>query len=298
MADSEATVNGKEEIQPYSGEFRRFLRVFFGRKLVAFGCAFILITIITAIFAPLMAPYDPYEIHPADKLLQPSFSHLLGTDNVGRDTLSRIIFGARTSLIVGILAVAAGSLVGQTLGLAAAFRGGATNMVIMRIVDALMCLPPLLNAVVISALLGAGIKNVTIALAIGVIPVQARLMYAQALVVKENDYIQASKSMGASSLRTVFRHVLPNSYPPLLVAMTIDLGVCILGEAGLSFLGLGILPPTAAWGSMVNDGYPYLFSNPVLSFAPGLTIMLVVFSFNMVGDGLRDTVDPRLRGTL
>jgi peptide/nickel transport system permease protein len=297
MANSQQIIDTKPEVQAYTSEFRRFIRVFFGRKLVAFGCGFILLTVIVAIFAPLLAPYDPYAIHPADKLLQPSLSHPFGTDNVGRDSLSRIIFGARTSLIVGILAVAAGSLVGQALGLTAAYMGGTTSMVIMRIIDALMCLPPLLNAVVISALLGAGIKNVTIALAIGVIPVQARLMYAQVLTVKENDYVQASTAIGASRIRTVFRHLVPNSYPPLLVAMTIDLGVCILGEAGLSFLGLGILPPTAAWGSMVNDGYPYLLSNPVLSFAPGLAIMLVVFSFNMVGDGLRDTIDPRLRGT-
>lgn len=279
-------------------EIKRFLRVFLKRKVVAVSCVILTLTVIAAIFAPWLAPYDPYKISPADKLQPPSINHWLGTDNIGRDTLSRIIYGARTSLIIGLVAVSCAAIIGQTLGIMAAFFGGAANTVIMRMMDALMCLPPLMNAIVVSALLGGGMKNVIIAMTIGVIPIQARLMYAQAISVKQNEYVLASTTLGANTIRTIFRHILPNSYPPLLVLMTIDLGIVILGEAGLSFLGLGIKPPIAAWGSMVNDGYPYILTHPWLSFAPGIAIMAVVFSFNMLGDGLRDTLDPRLRGTL
>jgi peptide/nickel transport system permease protein len=286
------------EIQPFVGEFRRFCRVFFSRKLVLFGLIVILGLIIVAIFAPLVAPYDPYKQNLKEKLLHPSREHLLGTDPIGRDTLSRIIYGSRTSLMVGIISVGIASSIGTTLGLIAGYFGGTTYAIIMRIMDALISLPMILLALVISSVLGGGLKNVMIALGIGLVPGYARLMCGQVLSVKENDYVIAGHSIGASHVRIMLKHILPNSIMPIVVIMAMMMGAAILSEAGLSFLGVGIEPPGAAWGAMVSDGYRYLLTNPILSFAPGVAVMLVVFSFNMVGDGLRDALDPRLRGVL
>jgi peptide/nickel transport system permease protein len=279
-------------------EAQRFRRVFFSRKVVLFGLIIILILVITAIFAPLLAPYDPYKFSMDTVLLSPSSQHWLGTDTIGRDILSRIIYGSQNSLLVGIVALGIASLVGMSLGLVAGFFGGWTNNIIMRVVDAMMCFPMILLALVIAALLGGGLKNVILALGIALIPGYARLMCGQVLSVKENDYVVAERSLGASNLRIMLRHIFPNCMPALIVLVTMQLGSAILAEAGLSFLGVGIQPPAAAWGSMVNDGRQYLLTNPILSFAPGIAIMLTVFSFNMVGDGLRDALDPRLRGTL
>jgi len=285
-----------EEAPPRVSELRRFSRVFLSRKLVIFGLVIISALVIAAIFAPLIAPYDPYKQNMAQTLSQPSREHLLGTDVVGRDTLSRVIYGTRTSLIIGILAITVAASLGMSLGLIAAYFGGATYAVIMRFIDALMSFPMLVLALVLAAMLGTGLKNVIMALGVGMVAGYARLMCGQALSVKENEYITAARSMGASNLRIMLVHILTNCFPPLIVMITMMMGTCILAEAGLSFLGLGIAPPGAAWGAMVNEGYHYLLTNPVLSFAPGVAIMLTVFSFNMVGDGLRDALDPRLRG--
>jgi peptide/nickel transport system permease protein len=286
------------EIPRRPSSMRRFIRVFFGRKVVIFGFVVIGLLVISALFAPFLAPYDPYEPDMKGLLDQPNATHLLGTDTLGRDTISRIIYGSRASLIVGLVAVLVAATIGMTLGLVAGFFGRITNMIIMRLMDALMAVPMILMAVTISALLGGGITNVVIALGVALIPAYARLMCGQVLTVKQNDYITASYAIGASNLRIMFRHVLPNCFPPLIVLMTMQIGMAILSEASLSFLGIGIKAPEAAWGSMVSEGYVYLLQNPILSIAPGVAIMLVVFAFNMVGDGLRDALDPRLRGTL
>jgi len=277
-------------------ESRRVFRVFFGRKLAVIGLVLIGILILTAIFAPWLAPYNPYKMDIPNKLASPSWTHPLGTDMLGRDVLSRIIYGSRTSLLVGVGAVGIATVVGGSLGLIAAYFGGATFHIIMRCIDALMAIPMLLNALIIASVLGGGLKNVIIALGIGMISGQCRMMCGQALTVKQNDYVLAGRAMGMSDMRMMLQQILPNAFPPLLVMITIGLGSTILAEAGLSFLGLGIAPPGAAWGSMINDGYKYLMTNPVLSFAPGVAIMLVVFGFNMMGDGLRDALDPKLRG--
>jgi ABC-type dipeptide/oligopeptide/nickel transport system permease subunit len=200
--------------------------------------------------------------------------------------------------MVGIVALGIAAIVGITMGLLAGYFGGWVYTVIMRFVDSLMCFPMILLALVIASLLGGGMRNVMIALGIAMLPGYARLMCGQVLSVKENDYVLAALSEGAGNLRIMLNHVLPNCFPPLIVLMTMQIGAAILAEAGLSFLGIGIEPPAAAWGLMVNDGRIYLMTNPVLSFAPGMAIMLVVFAFNMVGDGLRDALDPRLRGIL
>jgi ABC-type dipeptide/oligopeptide/nickel transport system permease subunit len=283
---------------PRASEWRRFRRVFFSRGVVAFGLTVLLLLLITAIFAEWLAPYDPYRPGMAPSLAQPSWAHWLGSDILGRDTLSRLIFGSRTALQVGFVSVIAASIIGIPLGIIAAYSGGSLNALIMRSMDALMCFPMLLLSLVIAGVLGNGIWNVIIALSVATIPGYARITHGLALSIKENDYILQQRSMGSASPRIIFQHILPNAFPPLIVLMTMQLGNLILAEAGLSFLGIGIEPPGAAWGAMVNDGYRYLLHNPILSFAPGLAIMLVVFAFNMVGDGLRDALDPRLRGLL
>jgi peptide/nickel transport system permease protein len=279
-------------------EFLRFFKVFFSRGVVVFGIIIILLFIIAAIFSPWLAPYDPNKIDMNNALLQPGKAHWLGTDALGRDTLSRNIYGTQTSLLIGLFVVILGSVVGMALGLVAGYFGGWTYTIVMRLIDTLMAFPMLILALLVASLLGGGIRNVIMALAFAMIPVYARLMCGQVMSVKENDYMLAGRSMGASHIRLMLRHLAPNCFPPLIVMMTMMLGTTILAEAGLSFLGIGVQPPVATWGNMVNDGRVYLLTNPILSFAPGLAIMLVVYAFNMVGDGLRDALDPQLRGVL
>lgn len=283
---------------PKSNEFKRFLRVFWGRGVVVFGLVVLLFFVVVTIFAPVIAPYDPYDNDVGNALLQPSKTHLLGTDILGRDILSRVIYGARTSLLIGLSVVGISTIVGTILGIVAGYYGGWVYTVIMRLIDAYMAFPMIILALGVSSMLGGGIKNVIIALSVAMMPGYARLMCGQALSVKENDYVMAERSMGAAGLRIMVGHVIPNCLSPLIVMVTMMIGSVILAESGLSFLGVGITPPTAAWGSMVNEGRPYLLSQPLLSFAPGIAIMLVVFAFNMVGDGLRDALDPSLRGIL
>ena len=286
------------EAPPRVNEWRRFRRVFFRRKLVLFGLVVLLLVLFTAVFAPWVAPYEPDQGDLRDSLSQPSREHLLGTDIQGWDTLSRLIYGARNALIVGFLTVGLAATAGITLGLIAGHFGGILGMVIMRIMDALMGFPMLLLALVIAAVLGSGIHNVIIALSVATTPGYARTMYGLTLSIRENDYVLAQRAMGASSLRIVAGHILPNALPPMIVLVTLQLGTLILAEAGLSFLGIGIEPTAATWGRMVFDGRRYLHTHPLLSIVPGFAIMLVVFAFNMVGDGLRDALDPRLRGLL
>jgi peptide/nickel transport system permease protein len=280
-------------------EWRRFRRVFFARKIVIFGLVILSLLVIAAIFAPWLAPYDPYKVDMRNVRLHPSTQHLLGTDSNGRDTLSRLIYGSRTTIVVGFATTGFGAIVGMILGLVAGYTNNkAINMIIMRSMDLLLSFPMIILALFIAAILGSGIQNVIIALAIGALPGYARVMQGLTLSIRENDYVMAERSMGASNTKIMFSHILPNALPPMIVLVTLQLGGIILAEAGLSYLGIGIKPPGAAWGAMVNDGYRFLTDNPVLSFAPGIAIMLVVFAFNLVGDGLRDALDPRLRGTM
>jgi peptide/nickel transport system permease protein len=286
------------EAPPKYNEIKRIISVFFGRPLPVVGLVIIVILVIAAFFSPLIAPHDPYKMDIINKLQPPSREHLLGTDSLGRDTLSRIIYGSRTSLIIGISAIGISTIIGLTLGLVAAFFGGALYQVIMRFIDALMAFPMLLLALLIASLLGGGMKNVIIALGIGMIAPPSRLMCGVAMSIKENDYVMAARAAGMGNTRIMLEQILPNAFPPLLVMITIGLGATILAEAGLSFIGIGITPPTPAWGGMVNDGYKFLLTSPVLAISPGVAIMLVVFGFNMMGDGLRDALDPRLRGVV
>ena len=298
MAEHEISPAVISETPPHINETKRFLRVFMKRGLVVFGMVILALFIIVSIFGPLFAPYNPNQQNLSLTLQKPSNAHLLGTDFMGRDTASRLIYGARMSLMVGVVALGIAAIIGIIAGMLAGYYGSWVNAIIMRIVDSLMAFPMILLALLLAGLLGGGLKNVMIALGIALIPGYARLMCGQVLSIRENDYVMASRSTGSSGWRIMFRHILPNSFPPLIVLVTMQIGAAILAEAGLSYLGVGISPPTASWGAMVNDGFPYLLTNPLLSFVPGFTIMLVVFAFNMVGDGLRDALDPRLRGTI
>lgn len=297
MTEKEVAITSSEA-PPRVSEWHRFRRVFFQRKLVLFGLIILVLLVLTAILAPLLAPFNPIHGDMAESLQAPSWKHLLGTDLQGRDTLSRLIYGSRTALMVGFGSVLLAGAIGFTLGLVAGYFGGVTNMVIMRIMDALMGFPMILLALVIAAVLGSGIHNVILALSVATLPGYARVMHGLTLTIRENDYILATRSMGASDIRAMFWHILPNSLPPMIVLITLQLGALILAEAGLSFLGVGIKPPDAAWGAMVADGRRYLLTYPWLSISPGIAIMMVVFAFNLVGDGLRDALDPRLRGLL
>lgn len=286
------------ELPPRVGRWGHFFRVFMRRRLVAFGSIIILLFFIMAAFGPLFSPYDPNE-QQLDKFLEPpSQEHLLGTDHLGRDILSRIIHGSRNSLMVGVVALAIAAFFGMLAGMLAGYYGGWVNRVIMRMVDVLMSFPMILLALLISSLLGGGLVNVMIAIGIAMIPGYARMMCGVVLSVKETDYILAERSLGSGNLRIMFTHIIPNSFAPLIILITMQIAGAILTEASLSYLGIGITPPSPAWGAMVNSGYKYLSTNPIPSLAPGIAIMLVVFGFSMVGDGLRDALDPKLKGLL
>jgi peptide/nickel transport system permease protein len=284
--------------RPKVSEFRRFMKVFFGRPVVIVGSIFILLFIICAAIPQLLTHYDPVKQTLAETLLPPSSEHWLGTDALGRDLFTRIIYGARTAMIIAFSAIAFAAVAGSTLGLIAGYSGGITNSIIMRFIDAMMAFPGILLALTIVSVLGGGILTIVIALGVQSISGYARVVCAQAMSLRENDYVLAARTLGATKIRIMFLHILPNAMAPLIVMSTIAVGMTILAEAGLSYLGIGITEPTIAWGSLVNVGQRYLLNYPLLAIAPGIAIMLVVFGFNMVGDGLRDALDPRLRGTL
>jgi peptide/nickel transport system permease protein len=284
--------------RPRVSELRRVTNAMFRRRIVVWAVVVILLLIVTAVFAPLIAPYDPYEQNLSVRLAQPSRSHILGTDELGRDLLSRMMYGARISLLVGVVAVTIAGVIGMSMGLVAGYFGGWTNTIIMRFTDALLALPPIVLMLAIASVLGGGLFNVLIAIGISMTPTYCRLMCSQVASLKENEYITAARAMGARNRRIMLYHLLPNAFPPLFVLLSINLGTAIMMEASLSFLGIGIKPPMATWGGMVSIGYRFLLANPLMSFIPGCAILLVVLAFNMAGDGLRDALDPRLRGKI
>jgi peptide/nickel transport system permease protein len=268
------------------------------RRVVAVGTIVILLLVLTALFAPWLAPFDPYKMNLRETLRPPSWVHPLGTDALGRDLLSRVIYGSRTSLEVGLIAVGLAAASGMLLGLLAGYFGGWPERIVMRFVDAQMAFPPIVLALSLAFVLGGGLFNCMVAVGVAMVPSYVRLTRSQVLSVKEMDYITAARVIGSGNGRIIFCHILHNVFPPLLILMTLNLGGAILSEASLSFLGVGIKPPGAAWGSMLQEGYQNLFTHPHMSFAPGLCILIVVLGFNLMGDGLRDALDPRLKGVL
>lgn len=272
----------------------RFVR---RKPLGAAGAAIILTMIIVALLAPLIAPYDPYEQNLPLKFQAPGAQHLLGTDELGRDLLSRIMWGARISLWVGILAVGIGHTSGLILGLVGAYYGGKVDMVIQRGIEVVLSFPGLVLALAVVAALGASITNVMVAIAIVIIPGSTRVIRSTALSVKQRQYIDAAKAIGCRDLHLITRHMLPNCLAPYIIVATAGLGGAILTEASLSFLGAGTPPPEPSWGLMLSGSARlYLELAPHMALYPGLAITLAVFGFNLFGDALRDTWDPRLRG--
>ena len=289
----------QKELKEYKKEkFRKFLKVLFKRKMVLISALGLALFICMAIFAPIISPYDPNAQSLMDTLQGPSARYLLGTDNYGRDILSRIFYGARVSLVVGVAAVLVACAIGTFFGMVAGFFGGWVDDVINRISEAIRAIPQIVLAMSLCAVFGGGILNLSIILGISNIAVYIRMMRGQVLSIKQQDYIMAAKLQGNSSMGIMMKHILPNCISPIIVQMTLQVGQTILSEAGLSFLGLGISAPTASWGSIVSDGRMYLLQNPMFSLAPGVCIALLVVFLNTVGDGVRDALDPRMRGRL
>jgi peptide/nickel transport system permease protein len=264
-------------------------------KLAILGMVIMILFLLTALFAPLLAPYDPIDQTLRDRRQPPSREHLLGTDDLGRDILSRVIFGTRKSLQVGVLSVSLAILAGAFIGAMTGYLGGWFDKLLMRLMDILMAFPSLLLAIAIVTILGPGLLNMLYAIAIVSIPVYARIVRASVLSVKSEDYILAAHALGTRGSRVLLRHVLPNCLTPLIVQGTLGIGTAILDAAGLSFLGLGAQPPTPEWGAMLGQGRYAVFSAPHIVIFPGVAIMLTVLGFNLLGDGLRDALDPRLR---
>jgi ABC-type dipeptide/oligopeptide/nickel transport system permease subunit len=274
------------------------LRAVLHHRLAAFGLVVIALFCLMAAFAPWIAPYSPYEQDLYAVLSGPSAAHWFGTDNLGRDLLSRTIYGARVSLLFGMGSTALSTVVGCALGLLAGFRGGWIDAAIMRITDAFLCFPPLIFILAMSAALGPGLHNVVLSFALFGWTGFARIVRGQVLLVRELPFVEAARAAGIRPLRIMWAHILPNTLAPVIVAVTITVGAAILAESGVSFLGLGVQPPTASWGKELRVGFTYLEAVPLFSIAPGLMITLVVIAFNFLGDGLRDALDPRLRGAL
>ena len=287
-------------------ESSRFWTLGFGsviRRLVtdpvtAVAIAVLLSLILVAIFAPLLAPYSPSEIDPYHTLAHPSSAHLLGSDENGRDSLSRLIYGSRVSLVVGLISVSIAISVGVPLGLLAGYNGKYVDSVIMRTMDALLAFPAIMLALGIVAVLGTGLYQLMVAIGVTSVPLYARLIRSQVLSLKEQDFVMAARATGVPTLRILFRHILPNALAPIVIAASLGLAFAILAEAGLSFLGLGVQPPTPTWGGMLQKGLPRIYQARELSIFPGIAIFLTVLSLNIVGDALRDALDPKLRGRL
>lgn len=255
----------------------------------------IIILIVFAVAAPMIAPYDPQEQDYNQLLKAPSAEHPFGTDRIGRDLLSRIIYGTRVSFMVGVVAVGVALAIGAPLGLVAGYFRGATDEVIMRILDAFIAFPGIIFALAIVAVLGSSLMNVMLAIGISSVPLFARLTRSQVLSLRQTDYVLAAAAVGASDWRVMLRHIMPNATSPLIVQATLGLGFAVLAEASLGYLGVGVQPPTPTWGSDLNQGAPLLERAPWLSIAPGMAIFVLVLAFNLLGDALRDQLDPRTR---
>ncbi|GIO99185.1 peptide ABC transporter substrate-binding protein [Paenibacillus lautus] len=264
-------------------------------KAALFGGYFLLLMILIAIFGPLLTQYDPTKVDYSTKLLKPSADHWFGTDHNGRDIFTRIIHGMRLTLSVGFISVIIGAAFGVVLGIISGYYGGKWDALIMRITDVMLAFPGILLALAVVSVLGKNLFNVIIAVSIFSIPTFARVVRGSTLAVRKLEYIDAMRSLGASDGRIIFGHILPNITSPIIVQATLRIAVAILTASGLSFLGLGAQPPTPEWGAMLNDGRNYIMDHPHVALFPGLSIVFVVIAFNLLGDGLRDVLDPKMK---
>ena len=259
------------------------------------GLILVLLTVLLAVFANVLAPYDIAEQDLFGRRALPSLEHLLGQDIYGRDILSRLLFGARSTLIAGVVCVAFAGVIGSLLGLISGYFEGMVGNAIMRFMDLMMSFPLFLLAILIVAILGPGLMNAVIAVGVTTIPNYARVVRGQTLTLKNSQYIEAARAMGASDLQIMFWHILPNAIGPLIVLSTTGIASAIISTSSLGFVGLGAQPPSPEWGQMLNEGRDFILSEPHLCMIPGLAIVLLVLGFNLLGDGLRDALDPRLK---
>lgn len=273
----------------------RVLRQLSYNKAAMLGAAILVVEVILAAIAPLIAPYSYNTIDILNAFQPPSMAHLCGTDDMGRDIFSRLLIGAKYSLGMGIFAVAVGMFFGSIVGSIAGYFGGKVDNIIMRILDVIQSLPSMVLVIVLSAVLGSGFFNTILALSISGIPANARLLRAQMLKIRENEYIEAAKSINCSRFRIIVKHLLPNAFSPMIVNASMGVAAMITSAAGLSFLGLGVQPPAPEWGAMLSTSRQFIRSSPHLVIFPGLAIAITVLSLNLMGDGLRDALDPRLK---
>lgn len=273
--------------------FKRFKK----RKSSLIGGIIILIFVLTALIGPRLCKYDPNAIDLPNKYQNPSLEHWLGTDNLGRDTLTRLVYGARVSLMMSVVSVCIGSFIGVILGVVAGYYGGWIDAVISRFVDLILAFPGLLLAIAVVAVLGPGIPNTMAAIAFYSIPYVARLVRGLVISLKNTEFIQASKVIGSSDLRIIVFHIIPNTMGQIIINVTLSLGTAILTASSLSFLGLGVQPPNPEWGAMLSQAREVIRNTPIAALAPGIAITLVVLSFSLVGDGLRDALDPKLKNS-
>jgi ABC-type dipeptide/oligopeptide/nickel transport system permease subunit len=277
------------------GEIRTILKELRKNKVVYGSFIYVVFLILVAIIGPFLLPYSPFGQDLAHRFAHPSFSHFFGLDEFGRDEFTRLIYGARISLEVGIEVVTVALLLGLMVGVISGLFGGVVDTILMRISDIFLAFPSLVLAIGITAVLGPGILNVVLALIVVTWPGFARVIRSETLSVKELDFIAAAQITGASRVRIAISHIIPNTLPPVIVLATLGMGAAILGEAGLSFLGLGVNPPNPSWGIMISAGQDYILQDPNLVIIPGLAITITVLAFNLLGDGLRDALDPKLR---
>ncbi len=280
------------EAETFSTAIKRLWRE---NKLAAASAIIIALFILAAVFAPLLTPYSFDEMDLLNRLAPPSGEHLLGTDEAGRDVFTRMLYGARISLLVGIVPTVISMLAGAVLGIIAGYNGGKTDTVIMRLADIMLAFPSMFLAMVIMYTLGDGIINIFLALALVNWASVARIVRAETLKLKETEFVEAARSIGVKKITVMLRHILPNCIPSLIVLFTLNIPSAILSESSLSFLGIGIKAPQASWGLMVNTGRQFLYSQPWLSLSPSVAIMIIVLAFNFLGDGLRDVLDPHLK---
>ncbi len=275
---------------------RGLIKAFNTNKTSWVGLAVFLVVALLAIFAPLIAPYDPLEQNILFRLKPPSAEHQMGTDYYGRDTLSRLLYGARISLVIGLLAIGAAMVIGSLIGLVAGYRGGRTDIIVMQTMDVLLAFPSLILGLIVVAMLGPSITNLVVAIALTAIPPFARIARAPTIAIKEREFVEAGRALGYSDLRLMLGHILPNILPEILVMGSLWLATAIRVEASLAFIGLGVAPPTATWGGMIREGFENILDSFWLALFPSFAILLVVFALNLLGDGLRDAIDPKLRG--
>lgn len=274
---------------------RDTVRAFRKNRMAMVGLAFVLLLVLGAIFAPWISPHDPYRVALDEQLLPASTTYWLGTDNFGRDVLTRILYGARISLVVGIVPSLISLMIGTMMGILSGYLGGRTDFVVMRLADMMIAFPSLLLAMVVMYTLGANLLNIFIALALVGWASVARVVRSQTLALREKEFIEAARANGTARITVMLRHIFPNVVPTLIVLFTLAIPEAIMWESSLSFLGVGVQPPEASWGLLVAKGKEYMFQAPAVAIAPGVAILLTVLAFNFIGDGLRDALDPSMK---